>query len=93
MRVTAILTEKSLKDAKKGQYTFWVTPGSTKEEIKKYIEAVFGVKIGRVRTMNYRGEEKKNFRGETQTVKGGKKAAVTLKEGKIDLFEEKTKEK
>ncbi|MFZ5932982.1 MAG: 50S ribosomal protein L23 [Patescibacteria group bacterium] len=93
MRVLPILTEKSLREAKKGHYTFWVTPGTRKDEIKKYIEKVFEVKVGKVRTMNARGERKRNWRGRIELVKARKKAVVALKEGKIDLFEEKTKEK
>lgn len=93
MRITPILTEKSLREAKAGHYTFWVTPSLRKEEIRALVERVFEVKVGEVHTMNFRGREKRNSRGQTQIVKARKKAIVTLKEGKIEIFEEKGKKK
>lgn len=93
MTITPILTEKSLKEAKAGHYTFWVTPSLRKEDIRALVERVFEVKVGKVHTMNFREERKRNSRGQTQTVKGRKKAVVTLKEGKIKIFEEKGKKK
>ncbi|KKU03749.1 MAG: 50S ribosomal protein L23 [Candidatus Woesebacteria bacterium GW2011_GWC2_47_16] len=93
MKLTPVLTEKSLKEAKKGHYTFGVSPSLTKEGVRALIERVFEVKVGRVWTMNLKGGVKKNLRGRTQVVKGVKKAIVTLKEGKIDIFEEKGKKK
>lgn len=93
MKLVPVLTEKSLREAKMGHYTFWVTPSNTKNEIKNYIEKVFDVKVSRVRTMNFKAEVKRNSRGQMQSKKGGKKAVVSLKEGKIDLFTEKVKEK
>lgn len=93
MRLTPILTEKSLKEAKAGHYTFWISPSSTKDDVRKEIEKIFEVKVGRVRTMNLRGGVKRNLRGQVQVVKAAKKAIVTLKEGKIELFDEKGKEK
>jgi len=92
MKLTPILTEKSLTDAKSGSYTFTVDRGLTKPEIKKVIEEAFGVSVTSVRTANLKGGARKTLRGQTQKIKAGKKAWVTLKEKeKIDLFEEKTK--
>ncbi len=93
MKLTPVLTEKSLKEAKAGHYTFWVSPSLTKEGVKALVERVFEVKVGRVRTMNFKGGVKRNLRGRTQVIKGAKKAMVTLKEGKIEIFEEKGKKK
>lgn len=93
MKLTPVLTEKSLRQAKEGHYTFWVTPSLTKQGVKALVERVFEVKVGRVRTMNFKGGVKKNLRGRTQVIKGAKKAIVTLKEGKIEIFEEKGKKK
>ena len=92
MKLTAVLTEKSLNDAKSGRYTFLVERGLTKMEIKKLVEDSFGVNVVSVRTANIKAGSKKNLRGQTQRSKAGKKAWVSLKEKeKIDLFEEKTK--
>ncbi len=93
MKLIPVLTEKSLKQAKEGHYTFWVSPSLTKEGVKALIERVFEVKVGKVRTMNFKGGVKRNLRGRTQVIKGAKKAIVTLKEGKIEIFEEKGKKK
>lgn len=93
MKLTPVLTEKSLRQAKEGHYTFWVAPSLTKQGVKALIERVFEVKVGRVHTMNLKGGVKRNLRGRTQVVKGAKKAIVTLKEGKIEIFEEKGKKK
>lgn len=92
MKLIPIITEKSLKNAKDGRYTFSVGTGSNKEEIKKQVEAIFKVHVTSVATMNRRGETKKNFRGQIQSSAASKKAIVTLtKDEKIDLFEEKKK--
>ena len=93
MKLIPVLTEKSLKEAKKGHYTFWVNPSLRKDDIRKLIERVFEVKVGDVHTMNFKGKQKRNFRGQTQSLKGRKKAVVSLKEGKIEIFEEKGKKK
>ncbi len=92
MKIIPVLTEKSLDEAKKGNYTFWVEKGLDKSQIKKVVENIFAVHATKVRTINYRGGEKRNFRGKTQVVKARKKAIVTLSgKEKIDLFEEKKK--
>ncbi len=85
-----VLTEKSLEEAKKGNYTFWVDKHLTKPQIKIKINEVFGVNVVKVRTLNVAGEIKKTIMGRKKIVKPKKKAIVTLKEKeKIDLFEEK----
>lgn len=92
MKITPVLTEKSLEEAKEGRYTFWVERGLDKPQIKGEVEKVFGVHVTSVHTINFKGGEKKNLRGQMQSIKGRKKAIVTLAaEEKIDLFEEKSK--
>jgi len=92
MKLTAVLTEKSLSDAKGGCYTFFVNRVLDKGEIKKLIEGAFGVHVTGVKTAIIKGGIKKNVRGRTQTKKAFKKAWVSLAEKeKIDIFEEKTK--
>lgn len=92
MQIKPILTEKSLGEAKKGQFTFLVDRLMTKFDIKNLIEKAFDVNVLKVRTINMKGGIKKNVRGKIVTKKAVKKAVVTLKAGeKIGIFEEKTK--
>lgn len=92
MKITPILTEKSLKNAKNGFYTFWVDPGMTKGEIKNLVNKVYDVHATHVRTINYKAAERRNYRGQTVRQKALKKAIVTLPEKeKIEVFEEKSK--
>ncbi len=92
MKIIPVLTEKSLAQAKEGNYTFWVDRKLNKNQIRKLIEEVFGVQVTRVRTINVRGEIKRTFRGRKIVIKPRKKAIVTLKgKEKIDLFETKKK--
>lgn len=89
-KLIPVLTEKSLEEAKRGKYTFWVGRNMTKYQIKKLISDVFEVSVVKVRTMNYVGETKRTQTGKIKRVMPRKKAVVTLKEKeKIDLFESK----
>lgn len=88
--IKPILTEKSMSDAKRGGYTFWVEPKMNKQEIKKMVEKIYEVEVKKVRTINLRGGFRKNRRGEKVKVRARKKAVVNLKgDKKIDVFEEK----
>lgn len=90
MKLTPVLTEKSLSLAKEGNYTFWVDRRMNKNQIKRMVEEAFGVHVVRVRTINMRAEVKRTIRGRKRVIKPKKKAIVTLKEKeKIDLFDVK----
>ncbi|PIP57613.1 50S ribosomal protein L23 [Candidatus Woesebacteria bacterium CG22_combo_CG10-13_8_21_14_all_39_10] len=90
MKVTPILTEKSLNVAKEGKYTFVVDVGLNKLEIAKLINSIYAVHVKSVRTLNYKAGEKRNVRGRKVNIKAFKKAVVTLgKDEKIDAFEVK----
>ncbi|WP_427870875.1 50S ribosomal protein L23 [Leucobacter luti] len=84
--IRPIVSEKSygLIDAN-GQYTFEVAPGANKTEIKLAIEQVFGVKVGKVRTLNRKGKTRRTKFGMGKR-KDTKRAIVTLKSGSIDIF-------
>lgn len=80
-----ILTEKSEKV--KGiysHYVFEVEPTANKIEIKQAVEAMFGVKVDKVRTVTVRGKRRVRYtrrglqRGRTRS---WKKAYVRLKPG------------
>jgi large subunit ribosomal protein L23 len=85
--VRPLVTEKSsVAYQDKGEYHFEVHPDATKPAIRQAIETLFGVKVAGVWTSNQRGKTKRV--GQTVgTRKNWKKAIVTLREGKIDIFE------
>lgn len=87
MKFTPIFTEKSMNQAKNGQYSFWVLPIYAKGQIKKFIEDALDVKIATILTQNYKKMTVKTARGTRKTVKAMKKVLVTLKSGKIEMFE------
>lgn len=92
MKLTPVLTEKSMSEAEKGNYTFFVDKNMNKGQIRKAVEDTFGVNVIRIRTMNVAGEVKRTNRGNKKIIKPKKKAIVVLKEKeKIDLFEEAKK--
>lgn len=92
MKLKAVFTEKSINNAKKGNYTFFVDRRLTKYQIKHLINDTFDVNVVRVRTLNVVGERKKTAKGKYRVISSKKKAMVTLREKeKIDLFEEKKK--
>lgn len=89
MKLTPILTEKSLSDAREGKFTFLVGKTLTKYQIKELVEFTFQVKVDSVKTVKLQGELKKSWSGRKKQVKPAKKAIVTLKgKDKIDLFDE-----
>ncbi|NLY86618.1 MAG: 50S ribosomal protein L23 [Tissierellia bacterium] len=86
--IRPVITEKSMEDMAEGKYTFVVDKRSNKTEIKKAIEAIFGVKVEKVNTMNMRGKVKRQgiYVGKRPD---WKKAIVKLTEDskRIEFFE------
>ena len=82
-----VTTEKSLALMDLGKYTFEVDPRANKTEIKMAVEAIFGVKVASVNTVNRAGKRKRTRTGYGQR-KSTKRAYVTLREGSdsIDVF-------
>lgn len=83
-----IITEQSMESIDNNRYVFEVDKRANKIEIKKAVEEIFGVKVAKVNTINYRGKVKR------QGVHIGrrpdwKKAIVTLTEDSktIEFFE------
>ncbi len=92
MKLKPVLTEKSMDEAKKGNYTFLVEYKLNKFQIRNLISEVFGVNVRRVRTMKVPGELKKTIKGKNRIILPQKKAIVSLTgKEKIDLFEAKKK--
>lgn len=48
-----------MDDMTEGKYTFQVDRRTTKSEIKKAVETIFGVKVSKVTTMNIIGKVKR----------------------------------
>ncbi|MBU1000560.1 50S ribosomal protein L23 [Patescibacteria group bacterium] len=84
-----IISEKSMKLAQNGLYTFEVSKKATKPVVAKEISARFNVKVLKVRIINIAGKVKTQRRvKKTYTTGGIKKALVQVKKGdKIAFFE------
>lgn len=87
-----VISEKSMKQAGIGLYTFIVDKKATKPEIAKAVENKFSVDVTSVKTVTFKSETKmQRGRRGYFTVSGFKKAMVNLKNGqKIALFETET---
>jgi large subunit ribosomal protein L23 len=82
-----VVSEKSYTLLDEGRYTFIVHPDSNKTEIKQAVEAIFGVRVRNVNTLNRKGKSKR-FGVKMGKRKDTKRAIVTLAEGdSIDIFE------
>lgn len=88
-----VISEKSLREASQGRYTFVVDQFATKVDVKNAVEKLFSVKVTSVSTNIIKGSKTKQTRaGKRTTDTTYKKARVVLKKGqKIDIFEEKDK--
>lgn len=80
-----VVSEKSYGLLDEGKYTFIVDPRANKSEIKRAVEAVFGVTVASVNTANRQGKKRRTRFGTGQR-KDTKRAIVTLKDGTIDIF-------
>ena len=78
--IAPVITEKSSLQREKNVYTFKVAKSANKIEIKKAIEAAFGVTVTNVNTLITKPKAKRvgRYTGKTKTYK---KAFVTLKDG------------
>jgi large subunit ribosomal protein L23 len=86
--VRPVVTEKSTEQLdRNAAYTFVVHVDANKVEIAKAVETLFNVKVKDVRTMQYRGKERRVGRHIGRRA-AWKKAVVTLREGDtIEIFE------
>ena len=84
-----VVSEKSYGLLEDNVYTFKVDTGASKPEIRDAVQAIFGVKVVKVNTLNRKGKRKRNRKSFTYgTRPDTKRALVTLAEGdSIDLFE------
>jgi large subunit ribosomal protein L23 len=85
--IAPVVSEKSYALLDEGRYTFIVHPQTNKTEIKEAVQAIFGVKVVSVNTLNRKGKRKR-FGLTYGRRKHTKRAVVTLAEGdSIDIFE------
>ena len=86
-----IFTEKSIRDAGLGKFTFLVRNNVNKSQIKAAIEDLYKVNVIAVATNITKGSVVKATRkGRNVKTFKDKKARVTLKKGqKIEIFEDK----
>jgi large subunit ribosomal protein L23 len=86
--IEPVVSEKSYALLEDGVYTFKVHPSASKPEIADAVEAIFGVTVTKVNTLNRQGKRRRNRRNYTWGKRPDtKRAFVTLAEGdSIDLF-------
>ncbi len=86
--IEPVVSEKSYALLEQNVYTFKVHPSASKPEIRDAVEALFGVRVKKVNTLNRKGKRKRNRRSFTYGKRPDtKRALVTLTEGhSIDLF-------
>ena len=82
--IEPILSEKSTDGIADKKYTFKVAKSATKSDVKRAVEAVFGVKVAKVNTMNVRGHERRQGMNKGYTP-SWKKAIVTLTEDSKEI--------
>ena len=86
--ITPIVSEKSYSLIEQGVYTFQVDTKASKPEIRDAVEAIWGVEVLKVNTLNRSGKRKRT-RGTNRIGQrpNTKRAIVTLAAGEIPLFE------
>ena len=77
-----IVTEKSTRGAEQNKVVFEISRDANKTDVKAAVEAIFGVKVTKVNTINVEGKVKR-FRGRTGQRQDWRKAVVTLAAGQI----------
>ena len=83
--ISPVISEKSYSLLDANKYTFVVAPDANKTQIKIAVEKVFGVKVSDVNTLNRQGKRKRT-RGGFGKRADTKRAIVTLREGRIEIF-------
>lgn len=83
-----LITEKAVDLQHSGKYTFRVAKDVNKIQIRQAVEAIYGVPVKSVNTLNVRGELRRVGKGRPGRQPAWKKAYVTLQPGaKIELVE------
>ena len=86
--IEPILSEKSTVGIAEKKYTFKVAKSATKTDVKRAVEAVFGVKVAKVNTINVNGKKKRMGRSEGMTSAYTKEIDMLTPDSKaISFFE------
>lgn len=87
--IQPVITEASLGLVSKNWYTFRVSLGKNKDQLKKEISQRFKVDVLQIRTLVMKGKQKRSAKTRQIVKKGDwKKAVVKIKEGqKIEAFD------
>ena len=87
--IRPVVSEKSYALLDQNVYTFLVHPDASKPEIHDAVQAIFGVKVVKVNTLNRKGKTQRTRRSNRKGKRAdAKRAFVTLAAGeRIDLFE------
>ena len=80
-----VISEKSYGLLDDNKYTFIVRPDANKTQIKIAVEKAFDVKVSDVNTLNRQGKRKRTRAGFGKRA-DSKRAIVTLREGRIEIF-------
>ena len=85
--VRPLVTEKGMHRAtRNNQYAFEVNPLAEKDDIRVAVEALFNVRVIKVRTQNRKGKPRR-YKFKTGRTKNWKKAVITLdSEHRINFF-------
>lgn len=83
-----VISEKSVIETERNNYTFAVARDANKFQIKAAVEEQFKVDVLGVRVLTVKPKQKRRGRRQMGTVPGWRKAVVTIAAGqKIELFE------
>jgi len=83
-----VISEKSVLETERNNYTFAVARDANKFQIKEAVEAEFKVNVVGVRVLTVKPKQKRRGRRQMGIVSGWRKAVVTIEAGqKIELFE------
>ena len=80
-----VISEKSYGLLDDNKYTFIVAPDANKTQIKIAVEMVFDFTVSDVNTLNRQGKRKRTRAGFGKRA-NTKRAIVTLREGRIEIF-------
>lgn len=83
-----LITEKSMKDAQLGKFTFRVAKLAGKKDIRSVIQKRFKVNVMSISTQTIKPKQKRTMQKSYSMTSFWKKAVVELKKGeKISLFD------
>lgn len=86
--IRPVISEKSVAETDRNNYTFAVARDANKFQIKAAVEAEFKVTVLGVRVLTVKPKRKRRSRRQMGIVPGWRKAIVTIAAGqKIEFFE------